>query len=106
MSDTTSGSWEEPHYTSFLLWDIDREFQNAREAYEEWLSKNRRRRALWKCIVGGSEEDTLSRTLNLGRRVQKCVEDGQEEFGARFDRGDCMLALHNYMQLQLGLERH
>ena len=91
MSDTTSGSWDEPHHTSFLLWDIDREFQNAHEAYEEWLAKNRRKRAMWKCIAGGNEEDALGKTLSLGRRVQKCIEDGQETYGSRFDRVDCTL---------------
>jgi hypothetical protein len=89
MSDTTSASWDEPHYTSFLLWDIDREFQTANEAYEEWLAKNRRRRAVWRCIVGSHEEDALGKTLSLGRRVQKCIQDGQDAFGSRFERGDC-----------------
>lgn len=84
-----SGSWDEKHYTSFLLWDIDREFQNAHEAYEQWLSRSRRKRFAWECMAGSSREDALAKALSLGRQVRKMIEAGQEAFGRRFERGDC-----------------
>lgn len=92
MSITMSGSWgswEESDYASFLLWDIDREFQNAYEAYEQWLARNRRRRSAWQCITGSTQEDALGKALSLGRHVQKLIDDGKEAFGSRFERGDC-----------------
>lgn len=84
-----SASWEKAHYTSFMIWDIDREFQNAYEAYEEWMIKNRKRRSAWECIGGKGQDDALGKALSLGREVQKVMETGRHQFGSKFEQGDC-----------------
>ncbi|KAF2256790.1 hypothetical protein BU26DRAFT_558227 [Trematosphaeria pertusa] len=98
------GSWEESDYASFLLWDIDREFQNAYEAYEQWLARNRRRRSAWQCITGSTQEDALGKALSLGRHVQKLIDDGKEAFGSRFERGDS--SCHTILSAQLQRLQH
>ncbi|KAF2446875.1 hypothetical protein P171DRAFT_240701 [Karstenula rhodostoma CBS 690.94] len=85
---TSTESWSEDTWTSFLLWDIEREFQSAHEAYERWMTKNPRRRSAWECISRSSKEDPLGRSLRLGTQVQKAIQDGQRKFGQRFDKGD------------------
>ncbi|KAL5442968.1 hypothetical protein PMIN06_008876 [Paraphaeosphaeria minitans] len=93
---TSTESWLEDTWTSFLLWDIGREFQNAHEAYERRMTNNPRRRSTWECISGSSKEDPLDRSLRLGSRVQKVTQDGQRRFGQKFDKGDgkhCLLML-------------
>jgi hypothetical protein len=81
--------WENSQHTSFTLWDIDREFQNAHEAYEQWQARNRRRRPVWACLSVKSQDDELGRALSLGRQVQRLLEVGKELFGTRFEQGDC-----------------
>lgn len=81
--------WEKSQHTSFTLWDIDREFQNAHEAYEQWQARNRRRRPVWACLSVKSQDDELGRALSLGRQVQRLLELGKELFGTRFEQGDC-----------------
>ncbi|KAH7117065.1 hypothetical protein B0J11DRAFT_108419 [Dendryphion nanum] len=88
MSDS-GDSWEKSHYLSLTLWDIDLQFQKAKEAYEEWqTAKKRRSRARWGCFGSKREDDELAKALRLGRRVQELMEKGTEVFGHRFDRGD------------------
>lgn len=83
-------SWEKSHYLSLTIWDIELQFQKAREAYEEWLeAKNRRRRARLTCLWTRRNNDTLAKSLQLGRRVQELMEKGIGAFGHRFDKGDC-----------------
>ncbi|KAF2016915.1 hypothetical protein BU24DRAFT_344229 [Aaosphaeria arxii CBS 175.79] len=84
-------AWEKSHYLSLTLWDIDLQFQKANEAYEDWLSTQRRRRSSkWDCfgISGNNDEDELQRALCLGRRVKEFMEKGIEAFGTRFEKGD------------------
>ncbi|KAF1948427.1 hypothetical protein CC80DRAFT_431621 [Byssothecium circinans] len=99
MSVIFSGVWEDSHYTSFLLWDIDREFRNAHEAYEQWMSKSRRRRSTWQCIASTNKEDPLEKALSLGRHVDKALQEGKEAFGSRFERGDS--PCHTVLSAQL-----
>ncbi|CAO2650943.1 Nn.00g092400.m01.CDS01 [Neocucurbitaria sp. VM-36] len=91
--------WEKSPHTSFTLWDIDREFQNAHDAYEQWQAKNRRRRPLWACFGVKSQDDTLSKALRLGRQVQRLMETGKELFGSRFEQGDSKC--HTVLSAQL-----
>ena len=82
---------EKSQYASLTLWDIDREFQNAHETYEQIQAVTRRKRTTWECIGGKNQEDQLAKSLCLGRLVQEVVESGTEAFGATFERGDCRL---------------
>lgn len=81
--------WLETQHTSLTLWDIDREFQNAQEAYEQWQARHRRRRHGWTCFGLKNQDDAVERALRLGRQVQKLMDSGKEMFGARFEQGDC-----------------
>ncbi|KAF2190881.1 hypothetical protein K469DRAFT_394972 [Zopfia rhizophila CBS 207.26] len=76
------------NYTSLTLWDIDCEFQKSYDAYEQWLSKNRRKRTRWECFASKNHDDELGKALTLGRSVQNIIECGQDTFGSRFERGD------------------
>jgi hypothetical protein len=96
MSTTSLGVWEESNYTSFMLWDIDREFQNACEAYEQMMAKSRRRKTRWQCIAGSKKEDPLEEALSLGRQVQKVFKEGKALFGSRFEKGDCT-SIHSFL---------
>ena len=90
MSTASSSSVSaDSNYTSFLLWDIDREFQNAHDAYEQWMAQNRKRRSTWQCIASPNRETGLERALSLGSHVKKTFEQGKGAFGSRFERGDC-----------------
>ena len=81
--------WEKSHYATFTLWDIDREFQNANEAYEQCLTRDRRRRTTWKCFGVKNQDDQLAKALSLGRQVEEVMKSGQEAFGVTFEKGDC-----------------
>ncbi len=83
--------WENTQHTSFTLWDIDREFQNANEAYEQWQARHRTfsRRAIWACLRTKNQDDALAKALSLGRQVQRLMEAGKSLYGARFEQGDC-----------------
>ncbi|KAJ4369014.1 hypothetical protein N0V83_006096 [Neocucurbitaria cava] len=81
-------TWEKSQHTSLALWDIDREFQNAYEAYQQWQAKNGRKRPVWACLRGKRQDDTLSKALRLGRQIQRLMETGKELFGSRFEEGD------------------
>lgn len=82
--------WEETQHTSLTLWDIDREFQNAHDAYEQWQARNRRFRPVWVCLGLKNQDDALGKALRLGRRVQRLMETGKKLWGTRFEQGDCM----------------
>jgi hypothetical protein len=88
MSDT----WEKPSQNFFALWDIDREFQNAHEAYEQWQARNHRKRSTWACLGLKHHDDALGKTLSLGRQVQRVIDAGIERFGSRFEQGDSKFA--------------
>ncbi|KAK7189277.1 hypothetical protein DPSP01_003400 [Paraphaeosphaeria sporulosa] len=96
---TSNESSSEDTWSSFLLWDVDREFQHAHEAYERWMTKNQRKRSTWECISGSSKEDPLDRSLRLGSRVQRAIQDGQRKFGQKFDKGDA--TCHTTLSAQL-----
>ena len=81
--------WENSPHTSFTLWDIDREFQNAYDAYEEYKARQSRRRAVWTCLRTKNQDDALAKALSLGRQVQRLMEAGKDLFGAPFEQGDC-----------------
>lgn len=83
--------WEKTQHTSLLLWDLDREFQNSCEAYEQWQARNRRKRSMWICLGLKNQDDTLGRALSLGRQVERLMESGKELYGVRFEQGDCKL---------------
>ncbi|KAF1852087.1 uncharacterized protein K460DRAFT_299829 [Cucurbitaria berberidis CBS 394.84] len=91
--------WEKSQHTSFTLWDIDREFQNAYEAYEQWQAKHRRSRPLWACFGVKSQDDALGKALSLGRQVQRLMETGKQLFGRRFEQGDSKC--HTILSAQL-----
>jgi hypothetical protein len=76
--------------TLFTLWDIDREFQNAYEAYEQYQVRRRLKRSVWVCLGTKHHDDALGNALSLGRRVQQIMEIGVKTFGARFEQGDSM----------------
>lgn len=85
-------SWEKAHYLSLTLWDIEREFQKSYEAYEQWRTKTRRKKSSnWMYFKSRKLEDKLAKMLRLGRQVRALLEKGIEEFGARFEQGDCEL---------------
>jgi hypothetical protein len=81
-------TWNKSQHTSFLLWDIDREFQNAYELYEQLQSKCGRKRSAWSRLAIKSPDDVLAKALNLGREVKNLMETGTRRFGARFEEGD------------------
>ena len=90
MSSTTAVSWDKSqHQTSLILWDIDREFQDAYEAYGQWQARHRRTRSRWACFGNKNRDDAVGKALCLGRQVQRVMETGKEEFGTRFEEGDC-----------------
>jgi len=84
--------WEKAQQAFLTLWDIDREFQNAHEAYEQWQARNRRKRSSWACLGVKNHEDALAKALSLGREVQRVMERGADLYGSRFEQGDCMFA--------------
>ncbi|KAF2036117.1 hypothetical protein EK21DRAFT_96096 [Setomelanomma holmii] len=92
-------SWEKSQHTSFILWDIDREFQNANEAYEQYQARHRRKRTGWACLGMKSQDDALAKALSLGRQAQRLLETGKALFGARFEQGDS--TCHTILSAQL-----
>jgi hypothetical protein len=85
-----ANSWEKPqHQTYLILWDIDREFQDAYEAYGQWQTRHRRTRSVWACFGTKNRDDAVGKALSLGRHVQRVMETGKETFGLRFEEGDC-----------------
>jgi hypothetical protein len=82
-------TWNKLRHTSALLWDIDREFWNAYELYEQLPAKQISKRSSWVCLAVKSQDDMLAKTLNLGREVSSLMEAGIKRFGSRFEDGDC-----------------
>jgi hypothetical protein len=80
--------WEKSQQAFLTLWDIDREFERAHEAYEQWQVRHRRKRSSWACLGVKHQDDTLGKSLSLGRQVQRAMESGKELFGSRFEQGD------------------
>lgn len=80
--------WEKSQQAFLTLFDIDREFERAYEAYEQWQTRNRRKRSAWTCLRVKHQDDALGKSLNLGRQVQRAMESGKELFGSRFEQGD------------------
>ncbi|KAF2848768.1 hypothetical protein T440DRAFT_146429 [Plenodomus tracheiphilus IPT5] len=99
MSTSEGFQWGESQHTSLTLWDIDREFQQAHKAYEQWLARHRRTRPVWTCFGFRTQEDAVERALNLGRQVQRLMENGKKRFGARFEQGDSRC--HTILSAQL-----
>ncbi|KAL1792763.1 hypothetical protein ACET3X_009270 [Alternaria dauci] len=85
---TMAVSWDKPQHTNLTLWDIDREFQDAHEAYEQWQARHRRTRSKWACFGTKNRDDAVGKALSLGRQVQRIMEQGKERFGTRFEEGD------------------
>jgi len=88
IMSTMAVSWDKPQHTNLTLWDIDREFQDAHEAYEQWQARHRRTRSKWACFGTKNRDDAVGKALSLGRQVQRIMEQGKERFGARFEEGD------------------
>lgn len=84
-------TWNKSQHTSFLLWDIDREYQNAYELYEQLRAKSGYKRSAWSRLAVKNQDDILAKALNLGREVKEFMGTGKKRFGARFEEGDCML---------------
>lgn len=82
-------TWNKSQHTSFLLWDIDREFRNAYELYEQLQARSDIKRSAWVRLTVKSQDDVLAKALNLGREVIHFMETGKKRFGARFEEGDC-----------------
>lgn len=96
MSTSTifsDNDWEKVHYLSLTLWDIDCEFQKSYQAYEKWITENRRKWTIWSCFGNGKLDDELAKVLSLGRRVRELLEKGIEAFGSKFEQGDCKFIL-------------
>ncbi|KAH5224198.1 hypothetical protein HBI62_116590 [Parastagonospora nodorum] len=91
--------WEKAQQAFLTLWDIDREFQNAHEAYEQWQARNRRKRSSWACLGVKNYEDALGKALSLGREVQRVMERGADLYGSRFEQGDS--TCHTILNAQL-----
>jgi hypothetical protein len=72
--------WEKSQQAFLTLWDIDREFERAHEAYEQWQARNRRKRSTWACLGVKSQDDALGKSLSLGRQVATVMESGKELF--------------------------
>lgn len=89
-------TWNKSQHTSFLLWDIDREFQNAYELYDQLQAKCSHKRPSWARLIVKTQDDVLAKALNLGRDVRNLMETGKKRFGARFEQGDCM---YNYLKV-------
>lgn len=83
-------TWNKSQHTSFLLWDIDREFQNAYELYEQLQAKSDAKRSTWSRLAVKAPDNGLAKTLSLGREVGNLMESGKKRFGARFEQGDSM----------------
>lgn len=81
-------AWNKSRHTSFLLWDIDHEFRNAYELYEQLPVETRRKRSAWTRFALKSPEDVLTKALTLGREVRALMDTGTKRFGARFEEGD------------------
>jgi hypothetical protein len=81
-------NWNKTQHTSFLLWDIDREFQNAYELYEQLQVKSGRKRSAWSRLAIRNQDDALAKALDLGREVKNLMEMGTRRSGARFEEGD------------------
>ena len=88
-------SWEKTQHTSLTLWDIDRVFQDAHEAYEQWQARHRRTRSKWICLGTKNRDDAVGRALSLGRQIQRIMEAGREAFGERFEEGDRKSCLYS-----------
>ncbi|KAI8934753.1 hypothetical protein NX059_008441 [Plenodomus lindquistii] len=99
MSASKGVQWGESQHTSLTLWDIDREFQQAHKAYEQWQARYQRTRPVWTCFGIRTKEDAVERALKLGRPVQRLMEKGKERFGARFEQGDSRC--HTILSAQL-----
>ena len=81
--------WNKSQHTSLLLWDIDREFRNAYELYEQVRSKSSYKRTAWACLAVKSQDDALAKVLDIGREVRHYMESGKRRFGSAFEEGDC-----------------
>lgn len=81
-------TWNKSQHTSLLLWDIDREFQNAYELYEQLQAKSGYRRSAWSRLTVKSQDDVLAKALSLGREVRNFMDTGKKRFGTRFEEGD------------------
>lgn len=99
MPTSNGVQWGESQHTSLTLWDIDREFQQAHKAYEQWEARHRRTRPVWTCFGIRTKEDAVDRALRLGRQVQRLMENGKQRFGARFEQGDSRC--HTILSAQL-----
>ncbi|KAL6153335.1 hypothetical protein ACJQWK_11632 [Exserohilum turcicum] len=88
MCPAVAMSWEKTQHTALTLWDIDRVFQDAHEAYEQWQARHRHTRSKWICFGGKNRDDAVGRALSLGRQIQRIMESGKEAFGERFEEGD------------------
>jgi hypothetical protein len=93
-------TWEKSQHASLLLWDLDREFQNSYEAYEQWQARNRRKGSAWLCLSTKHQDDALGKALSLGRQIQRLMEHGKQVFGSRFEQGDCESRVRNQMAAQ------
>jgi hypothetical protein len=99
--------WEKSQQAFLTLWDIDREFQNAHEAYEQWQARNRRKRSAWACFGVKNQDDALGKALNLGREVRRVMETGKELYGSRFEQGDSTSKDHSVYDLSTNYrQRH
>lgn len=82
--------WNKSQHTSFLLWDIEREFKNAYELYERLQVKTGAKRSAWSRLAVKAPNDGLAKALSLGREIRKFMENGKNRFGAHFEQGDSM----------------
>ncbi|KAF1925444.1 uncharacterized protein M421DRAFT_70002 [Didymella exigua CBS 183.55] len=94
-----TATWNKSQHTSLLLWDIDREFQNAYELYVQLQAKSGFKRSAWSRLAMKSQDDVLAKALSLGREVRNFMGTGKKRFGARFEEGDA--TCHTILEAQL-----
>ena len=84
-------AWEKDNWTTFTVWDIDRAFQEAHDAYALIQQRSRKKRTMLQACFGikGADEDELGRSLGLGRQVKEIMELGRDTIGSKFEKGDC-----------------
>jgi hypothetical protein len=82
-------AWDKPQHTFLLLWDIDCEFRDIYQIYDQLPTRVTRRRVAWMRLGMDNQDDTLRKSLSLGKEIKSLMEIGKERFGTRFEQGDC-----------------
>jgi hypothetical protein len=82
-------AWDKPQHTFLLLWNLDSEFQDTYQIYDQLSTKTGRKRHSWMRLGLESQDETLRKNLCLGKEIKGLMETGKERLGTQFERGDC-----------------